>query len=197
MKSGSKRELSPVSLRNLLIVVVLLLFAGAGAGFYLTYQQLAAYGQTVANSIAEADASKETATSLSNLKIALLQQQDIASLAGKLYAPNASWQAQAIKDIGNYAGASGLSIADYKIGQANQTDSDTQIPDITPPPADDGTEQLIIELRPPVSYTGLLKFLTYIQGNIPKMQVTDLTITRSNTPGTVTVPSITIKVYTR
>lgn len=198
MKRAPKKELTAIGLRNGLIAIVLILFAAGGGGFYLAYNGLADYAQEVADSIAQADASKQTASSLSNLKIALLQQQDIATLAGNLYTPSSTWQAQAIKDIGTYAAASGISISDYKIGQqADTTTTTTPSTNPTPAPNSNTSQQLTIQLTAPVSYRGLLNFVTNIQNNVPKMQVLGLDLARTTNAETIAISSITIGVYTR
>lgn len=196
MKRAPKKELTAVGLRNGLITIVLLLFAAGGGGFYLAYGGLSDYAQEVADTIAQAESSKQTASSLATLKIALLQQQDIANLANNLYAPTSTWQAQAIKDIGVYAALSGISISDYKIGQPAATDPGTT-PPTTLVPASNTTQQLTIQLTAPVSYRGLLNFVTNVQNNVPKMQVLGLDLSRSTNAETVGISSITIGVYTR
>lgn len=174
-------------LRNILIFLVILSLGAGGGVFYLARQWVLSYSQEVSNSVAQVEASSNTATSLANLKVALVSQQDVIALAKNISSPIDSWQSQAIKDLGVYAAASGISITDYNSKATNPSDGDTI-----------KTEKLSVKLLSPISYEGLLKFMKLIQTNAPKMYVDSLTISRVEGNSTmVNVDSIDIGVYVK
>ena len=67
------------------------------------------------------------------------------------------YQSQALTDIRNYSDQVGISIA--------ATDFEN---------AEDGSNIVIVKLENPTSYEKLIQFLTLIEGNLPKMQVTSI-----------------------
>lgn len=173
-------------LRNILIFFVIVALAAGGGVFYLSKQWLTTYSVQVSNSVAQVESSGNTATSLANLKVALVSQQDVINLAKNIASSSTSWQSQAIKDLGLYASAAGLSITGYNSVAGS---SDT---------IGVNTEKLSINITSPASYEGVLKFMKLIQTNAPKMYVESVTLSRvAGDSSAVNVKAMEIGVYVR
>jgi len=188
-----------MKLRNALIAVVVILFVGAGVGFYFAYGWIASYSQEVGSTVAQSNASNSLGGSLTALQASLAKEQQIAQLAGGLYATSATWQTQVIKDVNTYAQASGITVTDFTLGSATAA---TPVPGATTgAPVSAGTtptQTITISLGAPVSYTSLLKFMTYITYSIPKMQIMGVQLSRSaGSDDSVGITSLDIGVYVR
>lgn len=189
-------------MRNTLIAFVVILFLGAGAGSYFAFGLVSKEAESVSAKVVEAEASNSLSDSLTALQATLAQQQEIAQLASGLYATSATWQTQVIKDINAYAAASGITVTDFNLTATAPTAAPAATPtDPAAAPAATGatpTQSFSVTLTAPVSYSALLKFMTYINNSIPKMQVTSAELTRSpDGNDTVTITTLTIGVFVR
>ncbi len=191
-----KSSFSAVSLRGVLIVILVLAIGLAGVGFYYAYGWIKDYATQVNQAVVTAYDSTAPTTSASTkaLQAVLAQQGTVSATLAQFYASPSDFQSKAIQDINTYARASGLSIGDVTLG-ATAKPSGTSTP--SQPPTNN-TTILSVKLNAPVSYTSLVKFMTYVQNNLPKMQIQGLTI-QSNASGgdTVTIDNIAIKVVTQ
>jgi len=193
-----KKEFTARQLRKLLTAAVIILFIVGVGGFYLAYQALLTNGKEVSNEVANAKASNDLSTSLAALKVALASQQEIADVANNLYATADNWQSSANRDIKAYAALSDITISSISFNNAT-ADPATEQSDPAATPATSGpTRSVVVEIESPVSYSGLLTFMTYIQHNTPKMQILSVELSRGVSRGdTIGVTALTIGVYTK
>ncbi len=155
-----KKTFKPQSLRTILFVALLLIIVGGGGLFYLGIEDIRTYAIEVNHAVADAKASGTQVQELQALKGQLTQSEQLIGKAGQMFATPANYQSQAIGDLRNYAAASGVSIT--------KTSFEPEVPG--------PTRTMTVSLQTPVSYTGLIKFLDGIEGNIPKMQISNISL---------------------
>lgn len=179
-KTKSKAERLKKVLIGVLVVVVVA-FAGT---FYVSLQILREYATEVNRRLQDADASGSQVQQLQTLKNQLSQSQVLVDKANSLFATQDNYQSQILTDIRNHASAAGVSVA--------STEFD---------PESDGTNQraVTVKLGEPVEYSKFVAFLSGIESNVPKMQVSSVTL--GHIPGgsseSVTVGDIKINISVR
>lgn len=187
-----KKEMQATGLRSMLIVMVVLTLGAASAGFYFAFGWIKSYADEVNVVVLAAVESGQTAGSVSGLQQQLEAQQAIITTANSLFAVSATYQTQVIKDIYAYAAKSDISVSDIALGEAApaaEGSTGSSLP----------TQSVTVSLESPVSYTGLLRFLTYIETSTPKMQISGVDLSRPSdgNPDSTQISSLTIQVYVR
>lgn len=186
-----KSKLTAVVLRRVLGISIVLLIILAGVGFYFTQGWLHTYAITVSHTVADSKASDTTLQTLSKLQKELETQQDIIRKTNAIATSSTAYQTQAVKDLIAYAQLTGVTISDYTFpnGAAPTTSSTAGTVPST---------QVTIKLGSPVSYTSLINFMSAIEGNLPKMQITSVNLGRiAGDPTSVKIDQLTVAVYTR
>lgn len=176
---SERQSLRATNLRQILTVVFALTILGIGGGFYLGLGVIREYAVEVAQTTKDAEASTTKIDELYLLQQDLARGQSLVDKANELFAAPATYQSQALTDLERYASRAGVSISETSFS------------------SDSGAAQATVTLNQPVNYDNLLYFLTLIEGNLPKMQVDTLTVTRTDTAGEVTTGPIVITVTTR
>jgi hypothetical protein len=179
-----KKSMKASSLRSFLIVLVIILLLAVAGGFYLGLQQVRTFAVEVSHSAVDADASGKQIEELQILKQQLEQRESLVAKANKLFATQDNYQSQAISDVQKYARTFDVTIL--------STDFESNTRETT-------GNTFVITLESPTSYTKLLNFLDAIEGNLPKMQVTSVSLghTTSGSAGDVTTEAIKIGISTR
>lgn len=179
-----KKSMKASSLRSFLIALVVILLLLVAGGFYLGFQQVRTFAIEVSHSAVDADASGKQIEELQILKRELEARENLVTKANKLFATADSYQSQALSDVQKYAET-------YEVTILN-TDFESSAQGVI-----DNT--FVITLKSPVSYDKLLRFLDAIEGNLPKMQVTSVSLghSSSGTAGEVTTEAIKIGISTR
>lgn len=177
--------LKATSLRKGLIFVLVVVIIGTAAGFYYGLQLVRSYAVEASNKVSDAEASGGQIDQLRQLQQTLEQSDELIAKADSIFATNDNYQTRAITDLERYASEAGIDIAS------------TEFPtDATTPP---NTRVVTVSLQQPLSYERLIRFLELVEGNLPKMQPTSITISRPNEPNgdAVVVSDITINISTR
>ncbi len=157
-----KKQFRPQNLRAILAFLLILLVVGGGAGFYWGIGLVREYAVQVEQRLADADASAEQLRGLQTLKNQLAQSDSLVEKANQLFATPSSYQQQTLGDVKKYADAAGLAIANTSYGD----------------PAEDSTYSMTVTLREPVAYSKLIAFLNNIESNLPKLQVSSISLGR-------------------
>ena len=179
-----KKQMKAASTRSLLIFLFIVVFAGAAGGFYYAFEQVKAYAIEVSHTVTDAEASGNQIAELQTLKQELADRENLVDKANRLFATPDNYQSQSLKDVQKYAQIYGINIVNTKF--------DSVAEGVT-------GNVFVITLQSPVSYTKLLQFLDAVEGNLPKMQVTSVSLGRS-TSGSgsdVTTEDIKIGISTR
>lgn len=195
VKTRQTKPFSAKTMRGVLAFLLVLIIVGAGAGFYFGLDIVRSYSVEVSHANADATASATNVQDLDQLKTQLANTQTLVSKADQLFSTPDTYQTQALKDISKYATESGVVIS--SIDSANTSTTDTNTSTTTPAAGSNYSE--IVTIQSPVSYANFLKFLDAIEGNLPKMQITGISIGRpaDGTPGEITTDKITITVAVR
>lgn len=185
-----KKSMKATSLRSLLTVLLIVMIIGAGAGFYYGLEQVRAFSVEVSHTAADANASANAVDELQKLKQALAERETLVNKANQLFTTDASYQSQALKDVQKYASNIGLTILNTNF-ESPPAESAT--------PTTAGTKSFSITLQSPLSYKKLLLLLDSIEGNLPKMQVSSIEVSRPAEPNAdqVTSGAIIILISTR
>ncbi len=152
--------LNPQSLKTILIILLIVVAGGLGALFYFGLNGIKQYAIEVNHRTDDAAASEKQVEELQVLKRRLAQSQLLIGKANQLSATQENFQAQALTDIRAIADHAGVSIASTQFSAATE----------------DGGHSLIIKLNSPVSYRKLITFFDGIESNLPKMQITSVTL---------------------
>lgn len=158
MKS-TKKQFTAQKLRTLLAFLLVVVILGGAAGFYFGLDEVRTYSLSVNHRLVDAQASGKQIEELQTLRRNLANNNSLVEKANQLFATPATYQAQASTDINAYASAAGIAIA-------RTTFSDPS----------SGAHEATVSLNNPTSYKGLIIFLGNIEHNIPKMQVTSISL---------------------
>lgn len=192
MQTLKKMQLTSKTVSWLLIAAIVLLIVGAGVGTW--FMQSALSNQVVETDHAKIDAdlsrtelqrSKSLQTYLDTNKTAIEKTNTVVSET-KTY----QYQNQIVNDIETYASKAGVTVLGYSFPQ----DTTAVKPDAT------GLKSVSasLSLQTPVTYTSYIRFLKYIEQNITKMQITDLSLVPDpDNANNVRTTTITLKVYVR
>lgn len=172
--------LTPSSLKSSLFITVFLLIIGSGVAYYLSFVSLSEYARTVQQASVDAKASTDQIQTLQLLRAQLAQNSSLLTTADAIFAPTSSAASIAEADLRRYAQLAGVEIKAI-------TKLDTNNPSST---------VLSVELTGPINYQNFSAFLVGIENNVPKLQVTSLSLARTEQGDQVTVSSLQIKVYT-
>lgn len=194
MKTNNKKSLRATSLRNILIFLVLLTIVIAGGSFYFGRQWLHDYAVTVNHEVAEATNSNSDVSTLKKLQKEIEQQQTIIGKTQTLFSDQSNYQTQVVQDVSRYAAQLGMPTPNFTFQSSASTPSAGSPQTSTPATAPGNTVTVTIES--PIAYTTLLKFISAIEQNLPKMQLTGINIGRSD-GGMVTTDALTIQVFSR
>ena len=193
MKKPPVKKNQATNMRNFLAFLLVVVILGAAAGFYFGLQIIKDYSLEVTHTVADSSASAKNVDQLSALKQQLSDGQPLVVKAEKLFSTPAAYQTQALKDISKYASEAGVTIS--SIDSANPESGSGASPIA---PTGTGYSE-VITLQSPVSYARLLQFLDAIEGNLPKMQITGVSLDRpaSASGDLIATDKITITVAVR
>lgn len=179
----ASQALKPQALRGVLVIVLVLIIATGAGLFYLGLNEIRLFSTEVNHTVADAEASGTQVQSLQALKSQLTESEALIAKADKMFATQGNYQNQAIIDIRNYAKAAGLTVT--------KTNFDAEVPGVNP--------SLTVSLRSPVSYSKFIQFLDGLEGNIPKMQVSNIGVGHVNggDADSVSIDDIKITIATR
>jgi len=174
------KPFSPQTLRGALLILLIAAISGSAGLFYLGLNDLRTFALEVNHSIADANASGTQVQSLQKLKGQLSESEALIAKANQMFATPTNYQSVALTDINNYASAAGLTIAKTSFDETTL-----------------GT--MTVGLKAPVSYNKLIQFMSSLEGNIPKMHVSDITVEhiKGGTSDSVMVSDIKIMIAIR
>ena len=176
------KKTKATNVRSLLIFLVLVVIGIIGGGFYYGLEQVKTYAIEVNQTSADAIASQKQVEELQQLEKNLANSESLIKKADALFSTDATYESQAIRDTQRYA------------SQYNLTITDRSFPDEQPLP---GIRSFSVSLESPVNYENFIKFLRALEGNLPKMQVSDMSISRIGDSNGVTVTNLIIRVSTK
>ena len=194
MKNNKNKGIKATSTRNLLSFLMFVVVLGSIAGFYFGLQMVKTYALDVSHTVSDANASGKNIEELGDLKQALAEREVLVSKANSLFATTNTYQSQVLKDLQKYAATAGVTITNTEFDKQTSGDTNT-----APATTAANSHSIVVTIGSPVSYTKLIAFLDALEGNLPKLQVTGVSLSRPTvTSGDlVTTEKITITVATR
>jgi hypothetical protein len=181
-------EIKPKFLRNMLLVIIFILLAVSGFGFYRA-QDMISQLVIEANSVASQKADLVTnSPEISSISDA--ETKKLADKASSLIYNAATLQSSIKNDLNSYAASAGIDITDISV-QNNTLTSIYKNGAVK-------SEKVIVTLGSPLRFTSLMKFLKSVETNAPKIQITSLELNNTNANiGDVAVRPITMEVYVK
>ncbi len=192
---------SAVRLRIVLLSLLGLLVILAIALGFFGMQYLQAQATDVQKVVYEAVNGDQKVRRIQELAHDLETNQEAVKRSTQIVAERKNYQNSIISDLQTIAKQAGVSIMSYTFTDNAAAGSATSGAKPATPAAPAagglGTKVVTISLKNPVKYRNLLSFLHYIEQNLTKMQVAQVSM--SNVEGTdaITVDTLTIEVYTR
>lgn len=151
------KQFKPQNLRSLLIFIFIIISIAGGVMFYLGLGMMKEYSAEVNQRLVDADASGKQIEELQTLKSQLSQSNSLVEKANQLFATPDTYRSQTLTDIKNYADRAGLTLESTKFDDTSQ-------------------QTVVVKLSPPVSYTKLIAFLSNVESNLPKLQVSSVSL---------------------
>lgn len=186
-----KTFLKATTLRVLLSLSSLVILAGAIAGFYLAQDQLRKFAIEI-NTAGATSSASSNAQNLIKIREEITNNQTTGDKANDFFASTTTYQTQITSDLNAYATANGISITSSSWKQSS-ADAAGIISRTGFAP-----QSINVTIQNPVILTNLLQFMKSIESNLPKMQISSITISPvANSKTSVTVDPITIEIYTR
>lgn len=186
----TNQGIKATSVRKLLTVITIIVSIASIAGYYYTQQGLTILANEVKQAISKspnANISNNVQTT-KQLQAQIDQYQPIANQLDNLSIPSDNAKNQIMQDLGKYASVNGITISNYNFNGQSATTGST------------GGQQTItvtISISNSVSYAKFLKFLKSIESNLPKMQITSLSVNTQGNPNNIKIDSMAIEAYTR
>lgn len=192
MMKKRKFELNSRMVSGLLIAVIVLLAIGIGVGSWFLQKTLSSKATETDHTKIDAELSQTELQRAKSLETYLDDNKAAVDKAQSVVAETQTYQYQnqIVNDIESYAEKAGVNILGYSFPLATS--------DAKPDSSGLKTVSATLTLKNPVSYIKYLKFLKYIEQNVTKMQITDVTLTPDkDNPKQIDSPTIGLKVYVR
>lgn len=189
------------SLRGILITLVLIIVGLAGTGFYFAQDFLRTYAIEVSHSISDATATDSNKQGLPTIQGELDSQKAAATKAAAMLSSSQNYQTQVVKDLNKYAANSGVTIAKYGLDAQAQSSTPATVQNNANPAmplAIAGGARSIpftVTVTSPVSFDSLLKFMMAVEQNVPKIQISGVSLERSTQANMVNTDTLTMEVY--
>ena len=172
------------SLRSIMVMLLFLAIGLSAVGFYYAQVWLNDFAISVGQVVAKSTTNSTSPQGISQLQSTMSSKQTVIDKLNAFTVSSQDYQSQAISDLNKYAANNEISISDFNV--ASTTATAINVKNIT------------IKLANPVQISSLIKFLKSIETNLPKMQITEITIKdNSSKAGTVNVDPLIIEVYTK
>jgi TolA-binding protein len=199
-----KYELSAAQFRLILSISLFLILAImlTVAGF--SYNELKKVAVNVSHISADANASSNNVETLEQIKQKLNDDKDVITRTNNIVAESKSYQYQdqIIADLKDYANRAGIVLTNFDFSSTATTSTPGSNaaptpPPTAPPPSGVKSTTVSVALKNPINYENLLKFLQSIERNLTKMQISKVSLTKSESDNSVSSDALTIEVYVR
>jgi len=189
-------------LRVILSIMVVFLIGLSAVGFYFGQSWLQTLAVSVSRTIADSKVSGGDVQSLKKIQADLLTRQGIIAKANSIMASSQDYQNQTIQDLDRYAAGTGITISNYSFAPtvaAAPAAGTGAAAGAAPSAPATGSKSVTVTLTSPLAYTKLLKFMSAIESNLPKMQVSSVNLGRvtGSDSDSIRTEQLTIEVYTQ
>lgn len=209
-----KLTLNAKILRIILFVSMVLIVAGAAAGFIFARKELQAFATSISQLEADAASVDSNVETLKQLETTVKENGDIKAKAEAIAVPASQYPVAVIANITEIANQAGVSLTsiNYGDGAGNTasgtpqttptTDGTSAVPGSTPAPAAGATPSGVtkktvnVTTESPVNYDALMKFIKGIETDDMFMHITKISLTKGIDNSVNTQP-FTVEVYVR
>ena len=190
------------SIARIVLSLLLLIILSAMVGLVIfAYSFLSKTSEEVGKMQTEATAVDAKIQSLLASKSQLDRNSDTVKKAknivseSKLY----QYQNQIIQDLNTYADRAGIPIKSFTFQNEPTTSAKTATPSkqTSASPAGSKKTFVSIQLGDHIDYTKFLHFLSLIEKNVTRMQLSGVSISRGSNNHEISIQSLEVKVYTR
>lgn len=194
---------------RLLLAISLFAILALGVGAYIfVSEELKKTATDVSKTVSDAKNSEDNLTTLRKLEQELERNALTVERAKELVAnsQNYSYQNQIISDLTAYASAAGIQLTNISFTAAvgatpvpaASGSAGAAAPAAPAPVAAGGLKPSLITvtIKSPVNYENLLRFMQSVEQNLTKMQVSRMSVSRSDTGG-VSSEVLSIEVYVK
>lgn len=206
-----KQSLTPIKLRIILFVVMLLLAAGGVGVFIYGYDQLKTHATSAQDTATKAEASRSSLQNLMETEKFLAANSDVVTRADQLASESKSYlyQDQIISDINKYASKAGIEITNISFDNPVSTNvsatptpqagTKSAVPTATPMPANVKSTTATVTIKSPTNYSSMLTFIHLIEQSLFRMQISKVGLSQaSDQQGQgITSDTLTIEAYIR
>lgn len=202
-RSSDPKGLSATKMRIILSCGLVLILAAMATGFYFSYLYLQDVSQEVSTIQTEAESSDAAVQALVTTEKQLKEYSVVVEKARQIVAESQSYryQDQVLTDLSEYARRANVPITSFTFQGADSAQTPTQeegaAPATTTPGQETKTTTVSVQLGPNVNYANLLRFIHLIEENLTRMQISQLSLTRGESPDIVTAQTLNIEVYLR
>jgi hypothetical protein len=197
------RAITPAKLRLILSICLFLILALNAGVFYLGYDRLRNIAGDVAQKVADANDSQDTIQELQKIKQDLEANQDVINKTARIAADGQDYryQDQLVSDLTTYANRSGMTISNITFSTGTAGTAGAAAPAATPAPATPvptGLKKTTVSvtLKNPTDYKSLLNFLHYVEQNLTRLKIANVTLTKGE-GDTVNTDVLSLEVYLR
>lgn len=192
MQTLKKMHLTSAAVSWLLISALILLVIGTGVGSWFMQSILVAQVIETDHVKIDAELSQTELQRSQTLQAYLETNRTAIEKANAIVSETKTYQYQnqIVNDIESYANKAGIVVLGYSFPQGTATTKTD--------PTGLKSVSATLTLQTPVNYTSYLKFLKYIEQNVTKMQITNLSMAPDpNDSQNIKDTAITLKVYVR
>ncbi len=196
-------QLSPMLFRVILICGMVVLFIINVAAYFFLQSELEKVAKDVKDTNSIADSSSTKSAELKKLSEYLEKEKSAVSRVKNIVAESSSYQDKVINDITLYAQKSGVFVdgITFESNSQNTSVAPTANATIQQPGATSAGinyKTAIINIRNPVQYRNIMQFLYYIENNLTRMDVTEVSLTKvSDSSQEVSINPLNVKVYVK
>ena len=183
-----KSGMTAKALRGILIFVIFVMIGASATGIYFAQKWLLGLAGTISQTVADSNSSGNNSQAAAQLQAELAAQQSVIEKTSLISVSRQNYQSKAIQDLDQYASDAGITISNYSFSQATPATSTTTTSASTATGAAVSTNPVVTAtLTSPVSYEKLLKFMNYVESNLPKMQIASVNLGRAAGSGSDSV----------
>lgn len=195
-------RLTPITLRWVLVIIMVLLTALSVGVFIVGREIIAKHALAAQQTAQAARASNSDIEYLQSMKTTLEKQEAAAEKTAKLISESERYmyQDKIISDITGYANAAGLSVMSIEFSDVKTTgtaNTATSTAATVAPPANVKSRIASVTLTNPVDYMQLLTFLHSIEQGVFRMRVSSVGVSKAGEGKGVNTDALTIEVFVR
>lgn len=180
-------NLSPIVVRTLLIVVIVLIIAANFVVFYLGSNMIRSNGQSITELVNKLSEKQQEITKIEAVKVQMRELDDVKTIINKIFIDKTDKNHQniIIDTLHKHTSKVGLSIRDISFTQPTKGDTS-------------GGISTAITFNQKIAYRDALRFIKLTENSLPQIQITDLTLNKDGQEGDdVTISNVKIKFYVK